>query len=278
MTYMTLPRPNRSARWSSTSPLACSGAMNSGVPAMMPLCVMLASSAARARPKSVIFAWWFPLSSSTLAGLTSRWISPVAWAAASPSATCRPIWTTSSVSSGPVRSSRCWRVSPGMNSITRYGSGCSSTAYTCTTFSWRTLALERASRRKRLRAGDVAAICGDSTFTATTRWSTSSNARKTIPNPPRADDLEHFVVPEPAQRVGAGGRLQEVQVAGPLVRLPPAGHASSDHGGLRGHRMVVDRGRRAGFELLAERLVQERARLEVGGQQLLHTPAQFDVP
>jgi hypothetical protein len=29
-----------------------------GVPAMMPLCEMLASSAARARPKSVIFALW----------------------------------------------------------------------------------------------------------------------------------------------------------------------------------------------------------------------------
>ena len=65
-----------------------------------------------------------------------------------------------------------------------YGSGCSPTSYTWTTFSCRTWALDRASRRNRLRAGEVAAICGDSTFTATTRWSTSSNARKTIPNPP----------------------------------------------------------------------------------------------
>ena len=39
--------------------------------------------------------------------------------------------------------------------------------------------------QERLRAGDVAAIAGDSTFTATTRWSTSSKARKTMPKPPR---------------------------------------------------------------------------------------------
>ena len=33
------------------------------------------------------------------------------WAAASPSAICRPIRTTSAVSRGPVRSMRCWRTS-----------------------------------------------------------------------------------------------------------------------------------------------------------------------
>ena len=99
-----------------------------GVPAMMPLCVRLASSAARARPKSVILTLCCPPSSRMLPGLMSRWIRSVAWAAASPSAICRPIRSTSGTSSGPVRSSRCWSVSPGMNSITRYGSGCSSTA------------------------------------------------------------------------------------------------------------------------------------------------------
>ena len=40
----------------------------------------------------------------------------------------RPIRTTSAASRGPVRSSLCCKVSPGMNSITRCGSGCSSTA------------------------------------------------------------------------------------------------------------------------------------------------------
>ena len=34
--YSTLPRLNRSARWSSGSPAACSGDMYSGVPAMRP--------------------------------------------------------------------------------------------------------------------------------------------------------------------------------------------------------------------------------------------------
>ena len=40
----------------------------------MPLCEMLASSAARARPKSVIFALCDPPSSRMLPGLMSRWI------------------------------------------------------------------------------------------------------------------------------------------------------------------------------------------------------------
>ena len=38
--YSTLPRLNRSARWSSVSPRACSGAMYIGVPAIMPAGVM----------------------------------------------------------------------------------------------------------------------------------------------------------------------------------------------------------------------------------------------
>ena len=65
---------------------ACSGDMYIGVPAMTPLCVRLASSAARARPKSVILTRSTPFSSRMLAGLMSRWISPCLWAAASPSA------------------------------------------------------------------------------------------------------------------------------------------------------------------------------------------------
>jgi hypothetical protein len=188
--YSTLPRLNGSARWSSGSPFACSGAMYmGGGPAISPLCDRLASSAARASPKSLIFTFCVPPSSSTLAGLMSRWIRSVAWAAASPSAICRPIRTTSSTSSGPVRSIRCCSVSPGMYSMAMYGSGRSPTSYTCTTFSCLTWADDRASRRNRLRAGEVAATCGESTFTATTRRRTSSNARKTMPNPPRPSTL-----------------------------------------------------------------------------------------
>ncbi len=55
----TLPRLNRSLRWSRFSPRACSG--DRGVPTTMPLCVMLSSSAAGASPKSVIFTRNFPL-------------------------------------------------------------------------------------------------------------------------------------------------------------------------------------------------------------------------
>ncbi len=68
----TLPRLNRSARWSIVSPSACSGAMYIGVPAINPDCVMLASSAARAKPKSVIFTCSKPSSSRMLPGLMSR--------------------------------------------------------------------------------------------------------------------------------------------------------------------------------------------------------------
>ena len=103
MAYSTLPRLNRSARWSIGSPRACSGAMYSGVPATTPLCVRLASSAARARPKSVILTRSTPFSSRMLAGLMSRWIRPWAWAAASPAAICMPIRRISTASSGPSR-------------------------------------------------------------------------------------------------------------------------------------------------------------------------------
>ena len=75
-----------SARRSIASPRACSGAMYSGVPAMIPLCEMLASSTARANPKSVIFTRPVPPSSRMFPGLMSRWMRSVAWAAANPSA------------------------------------------------------------------------------------------------------------------------------------------------------------------------------------------------
>ena len=90
-----------------------------GVPAMNPDCVMLASSAARARPKSVILTCSTPSSSRMLPGLMSRWIKPIACAAARPSAICRPIRSTSVSSSGPVASSFCCKVRPAMYSITR---------------------------------------------------------------------------------------------------------------------------------------------------------------
>ena len=70
------------------------------MPAIRPVRVSCTSSTARETPKSVSFTR--PSSAmSTLPGLTSRCTTPAACAAASPSATCRPISATTRGSSGP---------------------------------------------------------------------------------------------------------------------------------------------------------------------------------
>jgi hypothetical protein len=117
--YSTLPRLNRSLRASSASPRACSGDMYKGVPAITPDCDRLASSAARASPKSVILTRSTPFSKRMLAGLTSRWIRPCRWADARPSAACMPMRNTSLTASGPRALTRFASVTPAMNSITR---------------------------------------------------------------------------------------------------------------------------------------------------------------
>ena len=60
------------------SPRACSGDMYCGVPAITPLRVSVASSAARAKPKSVIATRSIPSSSKMFAGLMSRCTRPCA--------------------------------------------------------------------------------------------------------------------------------------------------------------------------------------------------------
>ena len=88
--------------------------------------------------------------------------------------------------SGPDRSIFCWRETPSTNCMTRYGTGpSSSTAWIATTFSWVTAAAAWASRTNCRRALGLAANAGASALIATTRRSLSSNARKTIPIPPR---------------------------------------------------------------------------------------------
>ena len=79
-----------------------------------PLWVRLASSTARARPKSVILTRSTPFSSRMFDGLMSRWTRPCAWAAARPLAACMPIRRTSLDRSGPSRSIRSWSDRPGM--------------------------------------------------------------------------------------------------------------------------------------------------------------------
>ena len=83
-----------SARASTGSPRICSGATYASVPTHWPVLVspsLLAAS--RVRPKSVRYACSAPPTSATrtLAGLTSRWTRPRAWAASSAS----PTWATS---------------------------------------------------------------------------------------------------------------------------------------------------------------------------------------
>ncbi len=149
-----------------------------GVPAMTPLWVWLASSTARASPKSVIFARSTPFSRRMLAGFTSRWINPWACAAASPDATCMPMRRTSTSGRAPVRSRRSCREMPGTYSITRYGwPSASSTSWIATTCSWLTAAAARASRANRRRAGALLARWGAIALTATSRCKEASNAR-----------------------------------------------------------------------------------------------------
>ena len=117
----TAPRAKRSARPSQGSPRTCSGAIYSGVPAATPVPVRAVTpdappapkSAARARPKSATRTRSTPRSNRMFAGFTSRWISPCAWAAASPNATCRATRTAAVTVSGPAVANRPARVSPG---------------------------------------------------------------------------------------------------------------------------------------------------------------------
>ena len=95
--------------------------MNIGVPAMMPLCEMLASSAARARPKSVIFD---PLLRPAFDQHVGR--LDVAVDQVTRMGRGQPLGDLPAdpqhlghVRAGRCRSSLCWSVSPGMNSITR---------------------------------------------------------------------------------------------------------------------------------------------------------------
>ncbi len=90
-----------------------------GVPATTPDWVIVASSTARASPKSVILTRSTPFSSRMLAGLMSRWISPWAWAAARAPAAWLPMRRTSASSGALPRSISSWTDLPAMYCITR---------------------------------------------------------------------------------------------------------------------------------------------------------------
>ena len=182
----TLPRAKRSARASTDSPRACSGDMYSGVPAPRPVWVRRASSAARARPKSVRRTPSDGDSSRMFAGFTSRWTSPFSWAAPNASAVSSAIRNASAVGIVPSRSRRCCSDSPCTNGITSTGTPAySSTASTGTTFGWVIDAAARPSRRNRPRATGSPRIDSVGIFNATVRRSTTSCPCRTIPMPPR---------------------------------------------------------------------------------------------
>ncbi len=73
------PSEYKSLRPSRRRPANCSGDMYEGVPSTAPVRVLLAS-VTRAMPKSVTFTWSMAGLIITLAGFTSRWITPCLWA------------------------------------------------------------------------------------------------------------------------------------------------------------------------------------------------------
>ena len=146
------------------------------------------------------------------AGLTSRWTSPCACAAASPAAVCIPIRRISGSGSGPVRSSRSWSESPETNCITRYGSGpASSTAWMVTTWSWVTAAAARASRTNRLPRGGAGRQLRGHHLDRDDPVELLVEGPEDDPHPAAADDLRDLVVPQPAERLGLRRRSEEVE-------------------------------------------------------------------
>ena len=111
------PSDQTSAASVAVDPEATSGARYAGDPVTRPVWVSEASASARAIPKSVSFtspAWL----TSMLDGLTSRWMMPAPWAAASASAACRISGPASSGASAPSRWTNALRVMPSTYSIT----------------------------------------------------------------------------------------------------------------------------------------------------------------
>ncbi len=116
----THPSAKTSARASTLgSPRACSGAMYPGVPMAAPVRVRADDRATRATPKSSTFTRSIePPSRKMLLGLTSRWSTPRAWAAASALATLRVSVIASAMSRRPS-SRRVPRSKPSSHSRTR---------------------------------------------------------------------------------------------------------------------------------------------------------------
>jgi hypothetical protein len=189
--------------------------MYCGVPATTPDWVRLASSAARARPKSVSLTRAGLPSRRMLAGLTSRWTIPRACAAASPRAVAMATRRTSASGRGPALS-RASRDGPATYGITRKGSPLTSpTAWMATTQSSLMPAAARASRRNRCRAEARPASGGAITLTATTRPSVGSNALSTTPMPPRPTTASTSYSPSRPSAPGRRGGSRKSRASSP---------------------------------------------------------------
>ena len=185
-----------SARWSTTSAAACSGAMYCGVPIEVPTRVSVsfldwlcsATDSALATPKSATHA--DPPESSTLSGLMSRCTTPRACAKASARATSLRMLTVCAIDSGP-RASRVRSDSPSTNGIVKYGSPPVSPALSTPTMCGCWSAAESMISRRNLSADSSEAISGDRTFTTIWRWSFLSRATYTrlMPPPPSSDSM-----------------------------------------------------------------------------------------
>ena len=134
-----------------------------------------APSAARAIPKSATLTVPVAEAMSTLAGLTSRWMIPWAWAAARAAATAAAIVVARSGSIGPSLRMTSRSVGPSTYSMTmKYCPSSSPKSWTPTMLWWLRPAAALASRRKRSTNEASWARSGMRTLMATVRSSSSS--------------------------------------------------------------------------------------------------------
>ena len=159
----------RSERSSRGSAFACSGDMYSIVPSMAPVWVTPPPSIVRASPKSISATrpCW---SRMMLLGFRSRWMTPSAWAAASPAQACRMMSSASAAGNFPRWASRLRRSRPSMYSMVMNLIPLDScTSKMRTTFLWAICRASSNSCLKRCSRSGFAARSGRITFSAITR-------------------------------------------------------------------------------------------------------------
>lgn len=202
----TAPSANTSAAPPTSSPCACSGARNPGVPKAVPVAVSRVDSSARAMPKSRTRG---PSGAITmLPGFRSRWTRPQPWIAASASASAAPSRRSRASSIGPSASSSAESVGPGTYAVASQGAGAAGSAST-TGAVWKppTLRAAATSARNRSRKCGSPASSGRATFTATAR-------------PPRERACADMTLNGPRGGRDPDGRAPD-GAPGPAVTPPP---------------------------------------------------------